>query len=68
MAIQPPSAAQVRPALQPSLPPADAGPRRFATIRTVLALIPLALVAYIGWRVIADRLGNREDDHYDRME
>jgi capsular polysaccharide transport system permease protein len=35
MAIQPPSAAQVRPAL----PPADAGPRRFATIRTVLALI-----------------------------
>ena len=43
MAIQPPSAAQVRPALQPSLqpslPPADAGPRRFATIRTVLALI-----------------------------
>ena len=39
MAIQPPSAAQVRPALQPSLPPADAGPRRFATTRTVLALI-----------------------------
>ncbi len=43
MAIQPPSAAQVRPALQPSLqpslPPADAGPRRFATVRTVLALI-----------------------------
>lgn len=37
--LPPPSASQIRPALQPSLPPADAGQRRFATIRTVLALI-----------------------------
>lgn len=33
-----------------------------------IAIIPLALVAYIGWRVIADRLNNSEDDHYDRMD
>ncbi len=33
-----------------------------------LALIPAALVAYIVWRVIADRLGNAEDDHYDEIE
>lgn len=33
-----------------------------------LALIPAALVGYIVWRVIADRLGNAEDDHYDRIE
>ncbi|SMY07891.1 hypothetical protein [Flavimaricola marinus] len=30
--------------------------------------IPTALVAYIIWRVIAERLGNDEDDHYDRIE
>ena len=33
-----------------------------------LGAIPAALVAYVAWRVLADRLGNREDDHYDRME
>ncbi|WP_371154343.1 hypothetical protein [Jannaschia sp. 2305UL9-9] len=33
-----------------------------------LALIPAVLAALIGWRVISDRLRNREDDHYDRME
>ena len=32
------------------------------------ALIPAALVAYIVWRVIAERLGNAEEDHYDRMD
>ena len=30
--------------------------------------IPTALVAYIAWRVIAERLGNAEDDHYDGIE
>ncbi len=30
--------------------------------------IPTALVAYILWRVIADRIGDAEDDHYDRIE
>ncbi len=32
------------------------------------ALIPAGLVAYLLWRVLAERLGNREDDHYDRIE
>lgn len=32
------------------------------------AVIPAALVAYVVWRVIAERIGNREDDHYDRIE
>ncbi|MDJ0628843.1 MAG: hypothetical protein QNJ44_11335 [Rhodobacter sp.] len=33
-----------------------------------LAFIPALLVAYIVWRVIAERLKNAEDDHYDRIE
>ncbi|PRX32748.1 hypothetical protein SAMN05216257_10628 [Meinhardsimonia xiamenensis] len=33
-----------------------------------LALIPAALVGYIVWRVIAERLSNSEDDRYDRIE
>ncbi|MAM61120.1 hypothetical protein [Maritimibacter sp. UBA3975] len=33
-----------------------------------LAVIPAALVGYIVWRVVADRLTNTEDDHYDRIE
>ncbi len=32
------------------------------------AFIPAALVAYVVWRVIADRIGSREDDHYDHIE
>lgn len=30
--------------------------------------IPVGLIAYVVWRVIAERRGNAEDDHYDRME
>ena len=30
--------------------------------------VPAALVGYVLWRVISDRIGNREDDHYDRIE
>jgi len=30
--------------------------------------IPAALVAYVVWRVVADRLRNREDDHYDQID
>ncbi|APE43271.1 hypothetical protein BOO69_07450 [Sulfitobacter alexandrii] len=30
--------------------------------------VPTALVAYIVARVIGERLSNREDDHYDRIE
>ncbi len=32
----------------------------------VLSLI--ALCAYVAWRVIAERLSNKDDDHYDRFE
>lgn len=32
------------------------------------ALIPAAIVGYIAWRVIEERLSNSEDDHYDRIE
>ena len=33
-----------------------------------LVFIPAALVGYVVWRVIADRMSNAEDDHYDRIE
>lgn len=33
-----------------------------------LALIPVALVAYVLVRVIAERVGNAEEDHYDHMD
>ncbi|MEM8577095.1 MAG: hypothetical protein AAGF60_04530 [Pseudomonadota bacterium] len=33
-----------------------------------LALIPAAFVGYVAYRVIAERLGNAEGDHYDRMD
>jgi hypothetical protein len=29
-------------------------------------LLPALLIGYVVWRVIADRLQSREDDHYDR--
>ena len=33
-----------------------------------LALLPAALVGYILYRVIAERVGNAEEDHYDGMK
>ncbi|MEB8386382.1 hypothetical protein OO012_04000 [Rhodobacteraceae bacterium KMM 6894] len=33
-----------------------------------LTLIPAALVGYVVVRVIAQRVGNAEEDHYDRMD
>ncbi|GKY87991.1 hypothetical protein [Sinisalibacter aestuarii] len=33
-----------------------------------MVAIPAALVAYIVWRVIAERIGNDEDDHYDGID
>ena len=33
-----------------------------------LVVLPMALIGYVIFRVVADRLGNREDDHYDRIE
>ena len=32
------------------------------------AIVPATLVGYVIWRVIAERLRNREDDHYDNIE
>jgi membrane protein implicated in regulation of membrane protease activity len=34
----------------------------------LVALIPAGMLAYVLWRVLADRLRNREDDRYDRIE
>ncbi|CUH28622.1 hypothetical protein JSE7799_00817 [Jannaschia seosinensis] len=31
-------------------------------------LLPASLLAYVIWRVVADRIRSRDDDHYDRME
>lgn len=33
-----------------------------------LVFIPVALVGYIVWRVISERLSNKEDDRYDHIE
>ncbi len=33
-----------------------------------LGFVPTALVAYVVYRVIAERVGNAEEDHYDRMD
>ncbi|SLN62702.1 hypothetical protein PEL8287_03430 [Roseovarius litorisediminis] len=33
-----------------------------------LGLIPAALIGYVVFRVIAERVGNAEDDHYDKMD
>lgn len=40
----------------------------FAVPMAWLALLPAALVGYVAWRVVEDRLTNAEDDHYDRIE
>ena len=33
----------------------------------LLALAALLPVAYVAWRVVADRVRSREDSHYDRI-
>ena len=33
-----------------------------------VALIPALLVGYIVYRVIGERVGNAEEDHYDNLE
>lgn len=33
-----------------------------------LGLVPVALIGYVSWRVVSERLRDREDDRYDRME
>jgi len=37
-------------------------------VLSIAVLLPIALVLYIVLWVINDRLSNREDDHYDRIE
>lgn len=32
------------------------------------SLVPALLAGYIAFRVIAERVGNAEEDHYDRMD
>ncbi|MEM0922993.1 MAG: hypothetical protein AAGF44_02765 [Pseudomonadota bacterium] len=34
----------------------------------LVVLIPVAVVAYIAIRIIRERVGNAEDDYYDRIE
>lgn len=34
----------------------------------VFFFLPVALIAYVVWRVVSDRIRSREDDHYDRIE
>jgi hypothetical protein len=34
----------------------------------LMGTIPTVLAGYLIWRVIAERLRNREDDHYDGIE
>jgi hypothetical protein len=33
-----------------------------------LVVVPVVLAGYVIWRVIAERLNNAEDDHYDGIE
>lgn len=33
-----------------------------------MVFMPAALVGYVVWRVIAERLSSSEDDHYDQIE
>lgn len=33
-----------------------------------LVLIPAALVGYVVFRIIAERVGNETEDHYDEMD
>lgn len=33
-----------------------------------LSVIPVALIGYVLWRVVSDRLSNSDDDRYDRIE
>lgn len=33
-----------------------------------LILVPMLGVIYVLWRVISDRIANKEDDYYDRID
>lgn len=34
----------------------------------IVIFIPVAIVGYIVWRIISERLQNAEDDYYDNIE
>lgn len=34
----------------------------------LIALLPAGIMGYVVYRVIAERVGNAEEDHYDRMK
>ena len=38
------------------------------TLATLTVLSVIALCIYIVWRVISERVNNKDDDHYDRFE
>lgn len=40
----------------------------FAVPFGLVALLPAALVGYVAFRVISERLNNSDDDHYDDMK
>ena len=39
-----------------------------AVPQVLLALIPAVFVGYVIYRVVRERVGNAEEDHYDRMD
>ena len=41
---------------------------RMPTPLGLAVLSVIALCAYVLWRVISERLNNKDDDHYDRFE
>ena len=41
---------------------------RISPLAAVLTALPIALGLYVVWRVISERLSNRDDDHYDKIE
>lgn len=41
---------------------------QISPLAAVLTALPVALGLYVVWRVVSERLSNRDDDHYDKIE
>lgn len=41
---------------------------QISPLAAVLTALPVTLGLYVVWRVISERLSNRDDDHYDKIE
>ncbi len=41
---------------------------QFGIFATLPVLLIGSLVCYVAWRVISERLRNKEDDHYDKFD